>query len=155
MAGSRIETRSKARAATRRNVNIVEMEAVIGKRRAALRGQVINAIKAAGPSREREPNANEDEVMTDQSDDETAVEAEAEVKVSKFPVTSIEKADPPDGETDGEWYEYVIGIGSSVIKGKRSGSLKAVTAYVKEYAENLNERSALGYSSYAARKVQK
>jgi hypothetical protein len=89
--------------------------------------------------------------MTDQADDEVKVE----VKASKFPVTSIEKAEPPAGESGGEWYEYVIGIGSSVIKGKRSGSLKAVTAYVKEYAENLNERSALGYSSYAARKVQK
>ena len=84
--------------------------------------------------------------MTDKVDDED--------EVSKFPVTSIEKTDPPEG-TEGEWYEYVIGIGSSEIKGKRSGSLKSVTAYVKEYAENLNQRSTLGYSSYAARKVQK
>jgi hypothetical protein len=72
----------------------------------------------------------------------------------KFPVASIEKTEPPSG-TEGEWYEYVIGEGSSAIRGKRSGSLKAVTEYVKEYAENLNQRSALGYSSYAARKVQK
>ena len=70
-------------------------------------------------------------------------------------ISSIEKSDPPDGVTEGEWYEYVIGVGSSEIKGKRSGSLKSVTEYVKEYAENLNQRSALGYSSYAARKVQK
>lgn len=77
---------------------------------------------------------------------------EDEVEVSKFPVTSIEKTDPPEGETDGEWYEYVIGSGSSAIRGKRAGSLKAVKAYVEEYAENLNQRSALGYSSYAARK---
>ena len=76
-------------------------------------------------------------------------------EVSKFPITSIEKTDPPDGVTDGEWYEYIIGKGSSAITGKRSGSLKAVTEYVKEYAETLNQRSALGYSSYAARKVQK
>jgi len=93
--------------------------------------------------------------MPDQTDDEAEAEAEAEAEVSKFPVTSIEKSDPPAGETEGEWYEYVIGKGSSSIKGKRAGSLKAVTAYVKEYAENLNERSTLGYSSYAARKVQK
>jgi len=74
----------------------------------------------------------------------------------KFPIASIEKTDPPSGVvTDGEWYEYVIGEGSSSIRGKRAGSLKAVTEYVKEYAENLNQRSALGYSSYAARKVQK
>ena len=74
---------------------------------------------------------------------------------NKFPVTSIEKTDPPDGQSDGEWYEYVIGSGSSAIRGKRSGSLRSVKAYVKEYAENLNQRSTLGYSSYAARKVQK
>jgi len=85
--------------------------------------------------------------MTDQTDDAPAP--------SKFPITSIEKTDPPEGETKGEWFEYIIGIGSSSIRGKRSGSLEAVTEYVKEYAENLNQRSALGYSSYAARKVQK
>ena len=79
-----------------------------------------------------------------------AVEDEADVK--KFQVTSIEKTDPPEGEGDGEWYEYVIGEGSSAIRGKRAGSRRAVTAYVKEYAENLNQRSTLGYSSYAARK---
>ena len=82
--------------------------------------------------------------MTDQADDE--------VIERKFTVTSIDKTDPPEGESDGEWYEYVIGEGSSAIRGKRAGSLKAVTAYVKEYAENLNQRSTLGYSSYAARK---
>mgnify|MGYP001811705297 FL=1 len=82
--------------------------------------------------------------MTDSSD--------SEPNVRKFPVTSIEKTDPPKGVTEGEWYEYVIGQGTSEIKGKRSGSLKSVTAYVKEYAENLNQRSTLGYSAYAARK---
>ena len=79
-----------------------------------------------------------------------AVEDEAEV--NKFQITSIEKTDPPEGESEGEWYEYVIGEGSSAIRGKRAGSRRAVTAYVKEYAENLNQRSTLGYSSYAARK---
>jgi len=62
---------------------------------------------------------------------------------------------PPNGVTEGEWYQYIIGEGSSSIRGVRSGSLESVTEYVKEYAENLNQRSALGYSSYAARKVQK
>lgn len=82
--------------------------------------------------------------MTDKSDDD--------LDVRKFPVTSIEKSQPPEGEPDGEWYEYVIGTGPSAIRGKRSGNLKSVKAYVEEYAENLNQRSALGYSSYAARK---
>jgi hypothetical protein len=76
------------------------------------------------------------------------------VEVNKFPITSIEITDPPEG-VEGEWYEYVIGKGSSSIKGRRAGTLQAVTEYVEEYAENLNQRSTLGYSSYAARKVQK
>lgn len=81
-----------------------------------------------------------------------AKSSDSELDVRKFPVTSIEKTDPPNGETEGEWYEYVIGQGTSEIKGKRSGTLKSVTAYVKEYTENLNQRSTLGYSAYAARK---
>lgn len=81
--------------------------------------------------------------------------SESVTNVRKFPVTSIEKSDPPEGVTEGEWYEYVIGEGTSEIKGKRSGSLKAVTEYVKEYAANLDERSTLGYSAYAARKPVK
>ena len=81
--------------------------------------------------------------------------SESVISVRKFPVTSIEKTDPPEGVTEGEWYEYVIGEGTSEIKGKRSGSLKAVTEYVKEYAADLDERSTLGYSAYAARKPAK
>ncbi len=89
--------------------------------------------------------------MTDHSEDTP----ENSSSTRKFPVTSIEKTEPPKGVTEGEWYEYVIGEGSSAIRGKRSGSLKAVTEYVEEYAENLNQRSTLGYSAYAARKPTK
>jgi len=87
--------------------------------------------------------------MTDLTDD-VVVE-------NKFPITRIEKTEPPQGvkEGEGEWYAYVIGKGSSAITGMRSGSLKAVTEYVEEYADNLNRRSALGYSAYAARKPTK
>jgi len=77
---------------------------------------------------------------------------EDDVTESKFPVASIEKTEPPEGVTEGEWYEYIIGLGASSIKGKRAGSLEAVTEYVEEYADNLNRRAALGYSAYAARK---
>jgi len=86
--------------------------------------------------------------MTDTPEDDVVTE-------NKFPVASIEKTDPPAGVTEGEWYEYIIGLGSSAIRGKRAGSLKAVTEYVEEYADNLNQRAALGYSAYAARKPTK
>lgn len=87
--------------------------------------------------------------MTDIPED---VVTEDVVTENKFPVNSIEKTEPPAGVTEGEWYEYIIGLGSSAIKGKRAGSLIAVTEYVEEYADNLNRRAALGYSAYAARK---
>jgi hypothetical protein len=89
--------------------------------------------------------------MTDKSEEEAAIISNAR----KFPITSIERTEPPEGVTEGDWYEYVIGHGSSVITGKRAGSLKAVTEYVEEYAENLNQRATLGYSAYAARKTTK
>lgn len=71
---------------------------------------------------------------------------------NRFTVTSIEKTDPPPGAQGGEWYEYVVGTGTSAITGRRSGSRKEVAKYVEEYAGNLNQRSALGFSAYAPRK---
>ena len=73
----------------------------------------------------------------------------------KYPVTSIEKTDPPPGEEGSEWYEYVIGEGASAITGKRAGSKRAVTLYAKEFVANLDERSALGYSAHATRRQAK
>ena len=70
----------------------------------------------------------------------------------KFNVISIEKSDPPEGMAEGEWYNYVIGQGSSQITGKRPGTLKSVTDYVEEFVGNLNQRTVLGYSPNAARK---
>jgi len=73
----------------------------------------------------------------------------------KFHVTGIEKTEPPAGMNEDNWYQYTIGEGVSVIRGKRSGSLKSVKEYAEEFAENLNQRAALGYSAYAARRLQK
>lgn len=84
--------------------------------------------------------------MSSKNDEETEI---------KFPVNAIEKTDPPEGVDGGEWYEYTIGEGNTAIVGKRSGSLRSVTRYVKEFADNLNQRSALGYSPRATRKPAK
>jgi len=73
----------------------------------------------------------------------------------KFNITKIEKTDPPEGVQEGDWYRYVIGKGSSEIQGKRSGTLQSVTEYAEEYASNLNQRTAQGYSAYAATKRTK
>ncbi len=73
-----------------------------------------------------------------------------------FKVTSIEKTDPPEGSADDKtWYRYTIGQGDSAITGKRAGSLASVRKHAGEFAENLNRRSAAGYSAYAPRKTQK
>ncbi len=72
-----------------------------------------------------------------------------------FCVTSIEKTEPPAGVIEGEWYQYTIGHGDSAIHGRRSGSLQSVTRHAEEYAENLNQRTLLGYSAYAALRLQK
>jgi hypothetical protein len=73
----------------------------------------------------------------------------------QFRVTQVEPIDPPEGMPDGEWHSYIIEHESSRIDGKRPGTRRAVTRYAEDYAENLNERSSLGYSAYAARKGKK
>ncbi|MCP4392647.1 MAG: hypothetical protein GY802_30450 [Gammaproteobacteria bacterium] len=72
-----------------------------------------------------------------------------------FHVTSIEKIEPPAGISGDNWYQYTIGEGDSAITGKRAGSLKSVRLHAEEFAANLNQRAALGYSAYAARRTQK
>lgn len=85
--------------------------------------------------------------MSETSDDE--------VIGGKFSVFSIEKTEPPEGVEKGDWYAYVIVRGDSEIRGKRTGTRKAVSAYVEEYVDNLNRRATLGYSAYATRKSTK
>jgi len=85
--------------------------------------------------------------MSDESDDDFFDR--------KFNITKIEKTNPPEGIQEGDWYLYVIGKGSSEIQGKRPGTLQSVTEYAKEYASNLNQRAAQGYSAYAATKRTK
>ena len=70
-------------------------------------------------------------------------------------VTDVVKSDPPKGLSGDNWYRYTIGHGSTPISGLRSGSLKSVRRYAEEFAENLNLRALLGYSVYAARRLQK
>ncbi|TNF90498.1 MAG: hypothetical protein EP300_02900 [Gammaproteobacteria bacterium] len=82
-------------------------------------------------------------------------EESANLAERQFQVTRIEKTAAPTGETGQQWYEYVIGEGTSAITGKRAGSRKSVKQYAEEFAENLNRRATLGYSPYAARTTRK
>ncbi|UCH40808.1 MAG: hypothetical protein JSU67_03690 [Gammaproteobacteria bacterium] len=82
-------------------------------------------------------------------------EESANLDERQFQLTRIEKTTAPAGEADQQWYEYVIGEGTSAIRGKRAGSRKSVKQYAEEFAENLNRRANLGYSPYAARTTRK
>ena len=73
-----------------------------------------------------------------------------EVVKRKFNVMSIEKISTPDGMVGDNWYQYVVGQGSSEIKGLTMGTLKQVTEHANKVADDLNDRSKgkkTGYSS--------
>ncbi|MCW8900939.1 MAG: hypothetical protein OQK75_02840 [Gammaproteobacteria bacterium] len=60
---------------------------------------------------------------------------------SNFNVMSIEKTETPEGMGGDNWYQYIIGKGSSEIQGLKMGSLKEVTAHANNVANDLNDRS--------------
>lgn len=73
-----------------------------------------------------------------------------EVIKRKFNVMNIEKISTPDGMVGDNWYQYVVGQGSSEIKGLTMGTLKQVTEHANKIADDLNDRSKgkkTGYSS--------
>lgn len=73
-----------------------------------------------------------------------------EVVKRKFNVMNIEKISTPDGMVGDNWYQYVVGQGSSEIKGLTMGTLKQVTEHANKVADDLNDRSKgkkTGYSS--------
>ena len=68
----------------------------------------------------------------------------------KFNVMDIEKISTPDGMAGDNWYQYVVGEGTSEIKGLTMGTLNQVTEHANKVADDLNERSKgkkTGYSS--------
>jgi hypothetical protein len=73
----------------------------------------------------------------------------------EFIVTEVVETDPPRGISSGNWFRYTLVNGSAPIIGIRSGTLKSVTRYAEEFAENLNQRALYGYSSYVARGAKK
>ena len=73
-----------------------------------------------------------------------------EVIKLKFNVMNIEKIDTPDGMAGDNWYQYVVGQGTSEIKGLTMGTLNQVTEHANKVAVDLNDRSKgkkTGYSS--------
>lgn len=70
-----------------------------------------------------------------------------------YQVIEVKKIDAPEGMEGGSWHSYTIERGTSVITGKKPGSLKAVTAHAKQFAADLNARTGINAGSpYAARR---
>jgi hypothetical protein len=71
----------------------------------------------------------------------------------QYRVVSVEKTDPPEGMNGGSWHSYVIERGTSVVTGKKPGSLRAVTAHARQVVQDLNSRTGLNAGSlYAGRR---
>jgi hypothetical protein len=81
-----------------------------------------------------------------------SAEPESIKQSHNYTVTSIEKVDTPDGYPDGDWHRYVIAQGESVIEGFRTGTLNSVKQHAEGFAEDLNARGVVGYSTYSLRK---
>lgn len=75
-----------------------------------------------------------------------------ETTASKFSLESVEETSPPAGAAAGKWYSYIIGRGSSLIKGKKPGTLSAVTEHAECIVEDLNSRANRHGSIYVSRR---
>ena len=79
----------------------------------------------------------------------------AQLKTIKgqYRVVSVQKTDPPDGIKGGNWHSYIIERGTSVVTGKKPGSMRAVTAHARQVAEDLNSRTGINAGAlYAGRR---
>jgi len=79
-----------------------------------------------------------------------------EVIKCKYNVMNIEKISTPDGMVGDNWYQYVVGQGSSEIKGLTMGTLNQVTEHANNIADDLNDRSKgkkTGYTSNQNNKI--
>ena len=72
-----------------------------------------------------------------------------------YQVVSVEKTDPPEGVTGGNWYRYVIELDGQTIVSSRRGTLKQVTEYAKECAANMSTRFSRGRSDWSRRNANK
>jgi len=73
----------------------------------------------------------------------------------KFNVISVEKTATPDGMVGDNWYQYVVGQGSSEIKGLTMGTLNQVTEHVNKIADDLNDRSKGKKTAYSSSQNKK
>ena len=73
----------------------------------------------------------------------------------KFNVMNIEKISTPSGMAGDNWYQYVVGQGTSEINGLTMGTLKQVTEHANRVADDLNDRSKGKKTGYSSNQSQK
>ncbi len=69
-----------------------------------------------------------------------------------FRVALVEKSAVPQGAAGDDWYRYVLESGYAAITGWRRGSLQEITQHAIHCTEELNARSATGFSPRAYRR---
>jgi len=73
----------------------------------------------------------------------------------KFNVMNIEKISTPSGMEGDNWFQYVVGQGTSEIKGLTMGTLNQVTEHANKVADDLNDRSKGKKTGYSSNQSQK
>jgi hypothetical protein len=68
-------------------------------------------------------------------------EIKVHINEDKYHVVSINKSNPPDGATAGNWYRYVIEKGKSKIEGFKCGSFVSVSEHAENVTEDINQRA--------------
>ena len=69
-----------------------------------------------------------------------------------YRVASVEQAAAPPGAEGNNWCRYALESKHSTLTGWRQGSLREITQYATQYAEELNARSQDGASPSAYRR---
>jgi len=74
--------------------------------------------------------------------------------IKRYYLVTVEETPPPQDMPEGDWYRYVVSYGDSEINCVRGGTLKEVTLHAEDFVKNLNIRSTMNYSGYAARSTK-
>ena len=96
----------------------------------------------------KEDNVKEDSaIVNNTKSPSTATNQSAISRGRHYAVASVTKSDAPEGLDGEDWYSYVVKDGRSTINGSRRGSLKQVSEYAKQFANELNEQGTSKSSS--------
>lgn len=72
----------------------------------------------------------------------------------RFSVDLVEKADPPDGDNDRQWYRYVLVSECTQVTGFCTGTIDEVRAHAHQVAEELNTRNGSAPGGWTSRQMQ-